>query len=89
MLPRIRPLLRLSTTLPVTVVLPCPLSVPPWLFSATVVVTFRSRLAMTVLPALFNCLAVRVTSPVVLRLLSALTPASIMPLLLSVPPLSR
>ncbi|MDT4884545.1 hypothetical protein FQZ97_1206960 [compost metagenome] len=59
------------------------------MFSVCVVATVRLRLATTLLPALPRFCALRLISPLVLRLLSALTPASMMPLLVNWPPALR
>ena len=65
-----------------------PLNVPVWLSSVCVAATVKARLA-TMLLVLLRLAAERLISPVVLRVLSALTPASMMPLLVNWPPLLR
>ena len=60
----------------------------PLLSSAWVTVAVRSRLATT-LPALRRFCALSTTSPLALRLLSALTPASTIALLVNCPPAFR
>ncbi|RMQ83211.1 hypothetical protein ALP97_05244 [Pseudomonas salomonii] len=83
---RMRPLFWLSTVAAVIWVCCLAPSVPPWLFNAWAS-TLNARLAITLAPVLVTALPRRLTSPVALRVLSALTPASMMSPLVSVPPL--
>ncbi|KPZ31541.1 hypothetical protein AN901_203314 [Pseudomonas syringae pv. theae] len=73
---------RLSIAAAAMRVLAWPFSVAPWLFRVWLTVACKARLAV-MLPLLLSPLADSVTSPELLRLLSALTPASITAELLS------
>ncbi|MNN44741.1 hypothetical protein D3C81_1590470 [compost metagenome] len=82
------PALRLSSV-PALIATVWPLSVPPWLFRVCAVLMVRLRLAVRLLPVLSRFCAVRLRSPLALRLVSALTPASMAPALVSCPPALR
>ena len=83
-----RPLLRLSTVLAVMSRAFLALMTPPWLSTVWLALTVAVRLATT-LALLRISRASRLTSPVVVRVLSGFTPASMMPLLVNCPPLLR